>query len=115
MLGIAPDASIVDLAHDIPPHDIRAGALLLVRSVQYLPVGCIVVAVVDPGVGTERRLVAIETERATLLAPAVAMSGGPRRAVALENPEYQLEAPGPTFAGRDVLAPAAGHLAAGVR
>ena len=121
MLAFAPDVTIVDLGHDIAPHDIRAGALLLVRSVQYLADGCIVVAVVDPGVGTERRLVAVETDRATLLgpdngllAPAVAMAGGPRRVVALDNPEYQLEAPGPTFAGRDVLSPAAGHLAAGV-
>jgi S-adenosylmethionine hydrolase len=121
MLAFAPDVTIVDLGHDLAPHDIRAGALLLVRSVQYLPDGCIVVAVVDPGVGTERRLVAVETDRATLLgpdngllAPAVAMAGGPRRVVTLDKPEYQLEAPGPTFAGRDVLAPAAGHLAAGV-
>ncbi|MEX1009149.1 MAG: SAM-dependent chlorinase/fluorinase [Acidimicrobiia bacterium] len=120
MLGIAPDVRIVDLAHDIPAHDVRAGALLLVRAVQYLPEGTIVVAVVDPGVGTDRRLLAVEVEGGVLLgpdngllAPAVAMVGGPVRVVELRNPEYQLPAPGPTFAGRDVLAPAAGHLAAG--
>src|SRR5262245_37330513 len=120
MLGIAPDARIGDLAHDIPPHDIRAGALLLVRAVQYLPEGSVVMAVVDPGVGTDRRLIAVEVDGGVLLgpdngllAPAVAMIGGARRVVQLLNDDYQLPAPGPTFAGRDVLAPAAGHLAAG--
>jgi hypothetical protein len=121
MLGIAPDARIVDLGHDIPPHDVGAGALLLLRAVQYVPDGSIVVAVVDPGVGTERRLIAIEVEGGILLgpdngllAPAVAMVGGPSRVVELANSEYQLPAPGPTFAGRDILSPAAGHLAAGL-
>jgi S-adenosylmethionine hydrolase len=120
MLGIAPDVNIVDLAHDIPPHDIRAGALLLVRAVQYLPDECIVVAVVDPGVGSDRRLLGVQVEGGIflgpdngLLAPAVAMVGGPVRVVELRNADYQLPAPGPTFAGRDVLAPAAGYLAAG--
>jgi len=120
MLGLAPALTIVDIAHDLPPHDVRAGALTLVRAVQYLPDG-IVLAVVDPGVGTERRAVAVETESAVLvgpdnglLAPAVAMIGGARRVVSLTNEEYQLASPGPTFAGRDVMAPAAGFLAAGV-
>jgi S-adenosylmethionine hydrolase len=118
MLGLAPDATILDLGHEIPAHDVRAGALLLVRAIQYLPDDTIVVAVVDPGVGTERRLIAVEVEGGTLLgpdngllAPAVAMTGGARRVVSLESPAHRLEAPGPTFAGRDVLAPAAGHLA----
>jgi S-adenosyl-L-methionine hydrolase (adenosine-forming) len=91
-----------------------------VRAVQYLPEGAVVLAVVDPGVGTERRLVAVECEQATLLgpdngllAPAVAMLGGARRVVALTSEAHRLPAPGPTFAGRDVLAPAAAHLAAG--
>jgi S-adenosyl-L-methionine hydrolase (adenosine-forming) len=120
MLGIAPDVRIIDLAHDIPAHDVRAGALLLVRAIQYLPEGSIVVAVVDPGVGTDRRLLGVDVEGGVLLgpdngllAPAVAMVGGARRVVELTNPDYQLPAPGATFAGRDVLAPAAGHLAAG--
>lgn len=120
ILRVAPEARIIDITHDIPPHDIRAGALVLARAAQYLPAG-VVLAVVDPGVGTERRVVGAEVETGYLvgpdnglLAPAVAMLGGARRAVSLTNPEYQLEAPGPTFAGRDVLAPAAGHLASGV-
>jgi S-adenosylmethionine hydrolase len=121
MLGLAPDLRIVDLGHEIPPHDVRAGALLLVRAVQYLPDDSIVLAVVDPGVGTDRRLLAVEVDDGVflgpdngLLAPAVALAGGPRSVVELDNPEYRLPAPGPTFAGRDVLAPAAGYLARGV-
>ena len=58
------DARIVDLSHDIPAHDVRAGALLLVRAVQYLPDGSVVLAVVDPGVGTDRRLVGVEVAAA---------------------------------------------------
>jgi hypothetical protein len=121
MLGLAPDVRILDVGHEIPPHDVRAGALLLVRAVQYLPDDCVVVAVVDPGVGTSRRLVGVEVAGGVLLgpdngllAPGVAMAGGARSVISLDNPEYQLPSPGPTFAGRDVLAPAAGHLAAGV-
>jgi S-adenosyl-L-methionine hydrolase (adenosine-forming) len=120
MLGLAPDLQVIDLTHELPPHDVRAGALALVRAAQYLPERAVVLAVVDPGVGTERRLVAVETEPATflgpdngLLAPAVAMLGGARRVVALTSDEHRLPAPGPTFAGRDVLAPAAAYLATG--
>lgn len=120
MLELAPHLRIVDITHEIAPFDVRAGALALVRSVQYLPAG-VVLAVVDPGAGTDRRLIGVEVENGYLLgpdngllAPAVAMVGGPRRVVELRNPDYRLPAPGPTFAGRDVLAPAAGHLGAGV-
>lgn len=120
VLRIAPVVRIIDVTHEIPPHDVRAGALALARAAQYLPPG-VILGVVDPGVGTERRAVAVEVETGFLvgpdnglLAPAVAMLGGARGAVSLTNPEYQLESPGPTFAGRDVFAPAAGHLASGV-
>jgi S-adenosylmethionine hydrolase len=120
MLDIAPELRIVDVTHEIPPFDVRAGALALVRAVQYLPEG-VVLAVVDPGVGTDRRCIAVEVENAFLvgpdnglLAPAVAMLGGPRRVYALASPDHQLTSPGPTFAGRDVMAPAAAYLASGV-
>jgi len=120
MLDIAPDLRIVDVTHDVPAFDVRAGGLALVRAVQYLPEG-VVLAVVDPGVGTDRRCIAVEADGGVLvgpdngvLAPAVAMLGGARRVVALENDDYRLPAPGPTFAGRDIMAPAAAHLAAGV-
>jgi len=121
---IAPHVAVIDLCHEIEPHDVGAGALLLARSVQYLPSG-VVLAVVDPGVGTTRRAVAVEVDDTGgpttfvgpdngLLAPAVAMAGGATRAVSLTNETYHLPAPGPTFAGRDVFAPAAAHLCAGV-
>lgn len=120
--SIAPDVAVVDLTHDIAPHDVRGGGLTLARSAQYLVPG-VVLAVVDPGVATERRAIAIEVGGGQsvlvgpdngLLAPAVAMVGGATRAVALTNADYQLPAPGPTFAGRDVFAPAAAHLCNGV-
>jgi len=121
MLSLVPDLQIIDITHDLPPQDVRAGALTLVRAAQYLPDGGIVLAVVDPGVGTDRRLVGVEVEHGILLgpdngllAPAVAILGGAKRVVSLTNTEHQLPAPGPTFAGRDILAPAAAHLAAGV-
>jgi S-adenosyl-L-methionine hydrolase (adenosine-forming) len=120
MLDLAPHLRIVDITHDVAPFDIRAGGLTLVRSVQYLPEG-IVLAIVDPGVATDRRCIAVEVEHGWLigpdnglLAPSVAMLGGPSRVVALTNTDYQLPAPGATFAGRDVMAPAAAHLANGV-
>ena len=120
MLGVDPAITVVDLTHELPPHDVRAGALALLRAVQYLPEGTIVLAVVDPGVGTDRRLIAVACEGATfvgpdngLLAPAVAMLGGARAVVELTAEEFHLRAPGPTFAGRDVLAPAAATLACG--
>jgi S-adenosyl-L-methionine hydrolase (adenosine-forming) len=120
--SIAPEVVVIDLTHDIEPHDVRGGGLTLARSAQYLAPG-VVLAVVDPGVGSDRRAVAIEVGDGQsvligpdngLLAAAVAMVGGADRAVALTNPEYQLPAPGPTFAGRDVFAPAAAHLCNGV-
>ena len=122
--SIAPQVTVVDLTHQIPAFDIRAGSLALARSMQYLAPG-VVLAVVDPGVGSARRAVAVEvgSDDVTaflvgpdngLLAPAVAMVGGARRAVSLTNEDYHLAAPGPTFAGRDVMAPAAAHLCAGL-
>lgn len=120
--AIAPEVAVVDLTHDVPPHDIRAGALTLARSVGYLCPG-VVLAVVDPGVGTDRRAVAVEVGDGQsvlvgpdngLLAPAVAMCGGATRVVELTSPAHRLEPPGATFDGRDVFAPAAAHLCAGV-
>lgn len=119
---LAPHVGVLDLTHEIPPFDVRAGALALARCVGYLPSG-VVLAVVDPGVATDRRAVAIEVADGAgviigpdngLLAPAVAMAGGAQRAVELTNPEYQLDAAGATFAGRDVFAPAAAHVCNGV-
>jgi S-adenosylmethionine hydrolase len=120
--SLAPHVAVIDLVHDLPPHDVRAGSLALVRAVQYVVPG-VVLAVVDPGVATARRAVAVEVGDGSavlvgpdngLLAPAVAMSGGATAAVELTESAYHLPAPGPTFAGRDVFAPAAAHLCNGV-
>jgi S-adenosylmethionine hydrolase len=119
---LAPHVTVLDVTHEIPPFDVRAGSLALARSIQYLPSG-IVLAVVDPGVGTDRKAVAIEVGDGAgivigpdngLLAGAVALAGGAGRAVVLTNTDYHLAAPGATFAGRDVFAPVAAHLCNGV-
>lgn len=120
--ALAPGATVVDVCHEIAPYDTRAGSLTLVRAAQYLAPG-VVVGVVDPGVGTDRRAVAVEVGDGEtvfvgpdngLLAPAVAMLGGASRAVELTNQAYHLPAPGPTFAGRDIFGPVAAHLCRGV-
>ena len=119
---LAPHATVVDLTHGIAPFDVRAGSLALARSISYVAAG-VIVAVVDPGVGTSRRGIAVEVAGGEgvlvgpdngVLAPAVAMAGGAGRAVSLTNVEFQLEAAGATFDGRDVFAPAAAHLCNGV-
>ncbi len=119
---LAPHARVVDLTHGIAPFDVRAGSLALARAISYVAPG-VIVGVVDPGVGSDRRGVAIEVAGGDgvlvgpdngLLAPAVAMAGGAERAVALTDPEHQLESPGTTFDGRDVFAPAAAALCNGV-
>lgn len=119
VLRIAPDARIIDVTHGVARGDVRAGALALLRAVQYLPPG-VVLAVVDPGVGTERRAIAAETSWGVfvgpdngLLAPAVAMVGGAGRVVSLEDERFRLPRDGVTFDGRDVFAPAAAVLASG--
>ncbi len=119
--ALAPGVRVIDITHGVAPFDVRGGALALARSVQYLCPG-VVLAVVDPGVGTRRRPVAVEVGGGSsvlvgpdngLLAPAVAMVGGATRAVVLDNTEHHLDAPGPTFDGRDVFAPAAALLCRG--
>ncbi len=123
--SIAPHVRVVDVTHGIAPYDVRAGGLALARAAQYLLPG-VVLAVVDPGVGTDRRPVAVEVGDGAsvlvgpdngLLAPAVALVGGASRAVQLASPDCRLDAQaelGRTFDGRDVFAPAAAHLCCGV-
>jgi S-adenosylmethionine hydrolase len=121
--SIARHVTVVDVCHEVPVHDVRGGGLTLVRAVQYLAPG-IVLAVVDPGVGTDRRAIAVEVgddgeavfvgPDNGLLASAVSMVGGAGRAVELTVDAYHLPAPGPTFAGRDIFGPVAAHLANGV-
>lgn len=119
---LAPHAHVVDLTHDIAPFDVRGASLALARAVPYVPAG-VILAVVDPGVGTSRRAVAIEVAGGDgvfvgpdngLLAPAVAMAGGAERCVELTEASFHLEAPGVTCSGRDVFAAVAAHLCNGV-
>jgi S-adenosylmethionine hydrolase len=121
VLGIAPDALIVDISHEVEKYNVRHGALLLWCALPFLPIGAHV-AVVDPGVGTERRAVALETERGDyligpdngVLIPGADRLGGITRCHLIENPQYRLPVLSSTFHGRDLFAPAAAHLAAGV-
>ena len=119
---IAPHATVVDLTHGIRPFDIRGGSLALARAIPYVAEG-VVLAVVDPGVGTARRAIAVEVADGAgvlvgpdngLLAPAVAIVGGAERVVELTNADYHLATLGSTFAGRDVFGPVAAHLCNGV-
>lgn len=117
---IAPSVRLIDVTHDVPPQDVRRGAELLAQTVEYLP-DSVHLAVVDPGVGTTRRGVAIESAGGLLvgpdnglLLPAADALGGVRAAVELTAQRYRLPATSATFHGRDIFAPAAAHLAAGV-
>ena len=119
---LAPHARVIDLTHGVAPFDVRAGSLALARSISYVAAG-VVLAVVDPGVATARKAIAVEVAGGEgvlvgpdngLLAPAVAMAGGAERAVALTNADWHLPSIGATFAGRDVFAPVAAQLCNGV-
>jgi S-adenosylmethionine hydrolase len=120
MYRIAPDANIVDISHQIPRYSIRDGAGTLVFALPHMPVG-VHVAVVDPGVGTERLGIAIRVARGDilvgpdngLLIPAAEALGGIVAAHALENRAYMLPKITSSFHGRDIFAPMAAHLAMG--
>ena len=121
LTDMAPHVRITDLTHGVPAFDVRAGSLALARAVQYVPAG-IIIAVVDPGVGSTRRAIAVEVAGGRgiflgpdngLLASGIAMAGGADRAFELTNTDLHLAAPGTTFAGRDVFAPVAAFLANG--
>ncbi len=120
VLRIEPKLRVIDVTHGIERGNVRAGALALLRAVQYLPEG-VALVVVDPGVGTSRRPIAAETPWGHfvgpdngVLAPAVTMVGGASAIVALEDERFRIPSlGGATFDGRDVFAPAAAVLAAG--
>ena len=116
---IAPEVRVIDITHGIRRGDIHGGALALTRAVQFMPDG-VFLAVVDPGVGTDRRAIAARTPVGVfvgpdngILAPAVAMVGGADLIVSLEDERFRLPAPGATFHGRDVFGPAAAVVASG--
>lgn len=119
--SFAPGIDIVDVTHDITAFDVRAGGLALARSAPYLNPG-VVLGVVDPGVGSDRRAVAIEVGDGIsmlvgpdngLLAAAVAMVGGATRAFDITDSPARLDSPGATFDGRDLFAPVVGALCSG--
>ena len=114
---IAPHASIIDVTHLIPPGDVRRGAAVLAQTVPYLP-PAVHVAVVDPGVGTARRGVAVAAGDSVFVGPdngllswAVTASGGAARAFSLTNRDLWLASVAATFHGRDIFMPVAAHLA----
>lgn len=116
---LAPESRVIDVGHRFPRGNVKAAALALTRAIQYLPEG-VCLAVVDPGVGTDRKAIAAETPWGVfvgpdngLLSPAVAMIGGAGRIVSIENPEAMIPSPGETFHGRDVFGPAAALIASG--
>jgi hypothetical protein len=121
ILAIAPDAVVVDISHEIAKYQVRDGALVLWAALPYFPIGAHV-AVVDPGVGTERLPIAIETRRGDvligpdngLLIPAAERLGGISAVHVLDNPEYRLPVVSNVFHGRDLFSPAAAHVALGV-
>lgn len=119
---IAPAARVIDLTHGIPPQNVTAGAIVLAQGWRYFPPGAIFVGVVDPGVGTDRLPIAIETTSGAVfigpdngLLTLAADAAGFTRAVELRNPEYRLDALSSTFHGRDIFAPAAAHLSRAIR
>ena len=123
MLRIAPGLSVVDLTHEVPDFVVETGAEILQHATGYMPGDAVYLAVVDPGVGTQRRELALGTENGALLVgpdngllvPAAEALGGISDAVALTEERFHLHPVSNTFHGRDVFAPVAAHLAAGVR
>lgn len=121
LLSRAPGARIVDITHEIPPQDIRSGAFILASAVPWFPRGTVFLAVVDPGVGSPRALLAAQADGRSFVGPdngLLALSlarAHHRRVVRLTNPRYWLPAVSRTFHGRDIMAPVAAYLARGGR
>jgi S-adenosylmethionine hydrolase len=120
ILSVAPKAVLVDICHQVPAHDVHAASFLLHQAVPFFPPDTVHLAVVDPGVGSERRAVAVRTQLGTFVAPdngllSLALSlAGVEEAVSLTNTDYWLPGASATFHGRDVFAPVAAHLANGI-
>jgi S-adenosyl-L-methionine hydrolase (adenosine-forming) len=118
--SISPDTRIIDISHDIARHDIRHAALILRSAFRFFPKKAIHVVVVDPGVGTDRKILCVKHEGYYFIAPdngvlgSVLENGHVEEIRCVTNDRYFLKPVGNTFHGRDILAPAAGHLAQGV-
>jgi S-adenosylmethionine hydrolase len=120
ILSINPDARLVDITHSIPPQDIAQGAQVLAEATRWFPHGTIHVAVVDPGVGTDRRIVYLRTERQQYIAPDNGLLGllarrdPPLMIRTLADRQFFLEKVSATFHGRDIMAPVAARLSSGL-
>jgi len=119
-LGVCPDATLVDISHEVPPHDVVAGALELAACYRYFPAGTIFLVVVDPGVGSSRRGIAADAGDYKFVAPdngvltVVLDETPPRKVVELTERRYARPTVSRTFEGRDRFAPAAAWLAKGI-
>ncbi len=119
LLTRAPGARLVDITHEIPPQDVLAGAFMLATAAPWFPTGTVFLAVVDPGVGSDRAVLAVQTERHYfigpdngLLAPSVGQAKR-RKIRRLTNHRLWLPQVSATFHGRDIIAPVAAYLAKG--
>src|SRR5688500_20327273 len=114
VLSVCPDATLVDIGHEIPAHDVLAGALELAACYRYFPAGTIFLVVVDPGVGSSRRGIAAECGDYRFVAPdngvlsAVFRETPPRKVIVLTERKYARPTVSRTVDGRDRIAPAAG-------
>jgi S-adenosyl-L-methionine hydrolase (adenosine-forming) len=121
ILGICPDAALVDITHEIPAHDVLSGALELAAAYRYFPHGTIFLAVVDPGVGSARRGLAADIGEYRFVAPdngvltAIFRGAPPKKVVELTERRYARPTVSRTFEGRDRFAPAAAWLAKGIQ
>jgi hypothetical protein len=120
LLTLCPMAHIIDISHHIEPQNVRQAAYVLLSVYRYLPPETIVVAVVDPGVGSSRKPIAVQTSQGTLIGPDNGLFSYVLRKIkyenvyALENPMYHVSGPSTTFHGRDIFSPVAAHVANGV-
>ncbi len=120
ILSVNVHARIIDISHDIGSQDILNAYFLLSNTYRYFPQGTVFVAVVDPGVGSDRAILAVEADRYTFLAPDNGLLGflekddRIRRIVQVKNEKYFLKPLSNTFHGRDIFAPVAGHLSQGI-
>ena len=120
VLGIVPDAHAIDITHDVAPQHVASGAWILAASYRYFPPGTVYVCVVDPGVGSTRRPIAVHAGDWFFVGPdnglfSYVLAEQPiHQAVVLSNPVYQLLQISSTFHGRDIFTPAAAHIARGI-
>lgn len=118
--SIAPEAYLIDLCHEVPAHNVMSGSYLVASAMPYLPDRSIILGVVDPGVGTRRRAIAVRTDTHTYVGPDNGLFHmaydleEPIEAIELTNPDFHLPRISKTFHGRDIFSPVAAHLARGV-